>query len=191
MGELRREKVWDLLTRLWHWSLVVAVSAVWYLGEFMSFSTIRWHFYCGYVVLGLLAVRLLWGLVGPPPIRLRALLPAPSAVFAYAKTLGRRAPSGTRGHNPLGALSVLAMLLVLLMQATSGLFIESDDYFEAAPLAHLVSDTVTAKLIVLHKFLGKVILALVALHVAAIGFYLVWKRENLVRPMLTGWKWVK
>lgn len=190
-GELRREKVWDPVTRVWHWLLAIVVIAGWSLGEFMSFSTIRWHFYCGYAVLALVAFRLLWGCIGPAPVRLRALVPRPSSLAAYMRTLGRREPSGLAGHNPLGALAVLAMLVALLAQAGTGLFIESEDYFEPAPLNHLVSGKTAKLLMSVHELCAKVILVLVALHLAAMLFYLLWKRENLVTAMFTGWKRVR
>ncbi len=191
MGELRREKIWDPLTRLWHWVLALVVTTGWCLGKFMTFSTIEWHFYCGYTVLGLIAFRLLWGLVGPQPVRLRTLLPGPRAVLAYVRHLPRRQPSGTPGHNPLGALSVLAMLLLLGAQATSGLFVESDNFFESGPLADQVPEALRDRMSWWHGLLSKGVLGIVAVHVSAIVFYLLWKKENLVWPMLSGWKWVK
>ncbi len=191
MGDLHREKVWDPVTRLWHWVLVIAVSLGWYFGEFMSFTTIQWHFYCGYTILGLVVFRIIYGFIGPAPIRFGALLVSPREIARYLKTVTRREPSGTRGHNPLGSLSVLAMIALLLAQASSGLFLESDDYFEAAPLAGFVSDAVSDPLTWWHKLMAKVILAVVALHVAAIFFYLVWKKENLIKPMITGWKLIR
>ena len=191
MAALRREKIWDPVIRLWHWVLVIVVVTGWCFGEFMKFSTITYHFYCGYAVLSLLAFRLFWGLIGPRPVRLSALVPRPRALLRYVKTLPRREPSGTPGHNPLGALSVIALLLLLGAQATTGLFIESDDFFESGPLAHLVSDAVTNRLTWWHKFLAKGVLGVVALHVTAIFYYLIWKRENLIAAMFTGWKWVK
>jgi len=174
------EKVWDPVTRVWHWVLALVVSLGWYFGEFMSFTTIAWHFYCGYTVLALIAIRLVWGVIGPAPIRLSALLPRPAVLFAYLRTLGRRRPSGLGGHNPLGALSVLAML-----------FVESDVFFDAGPLSHLASDRTVWRLTWWHGFLSKCILVMVVLHLLAVLFYLFWKKEDLIRPMITGWKWVK
>ncbi len=191
MGELRREKIWDPVTRLWHWILAIVVTTGWSLGKFMTFSTIEWHFYCGYTVLGLIAFRLLWGLVGPQPVRLRALLPTPRAVLAYLRHLPRRQPSGTPGHNPVGALSVLAMLVLLGAQASSGLFVESDNFFESGPLAEQVPEAVRDRMSWWHGLLSKGVLGIVAVHVSAIVFYFLWKKENLVGPMLNGWKWVK
>jgi len=187
----KREKIWDPVIRLWHWVLVIVVVAGWSFGEFMSFSNIEWHFYCGYTVLGLMAFRIFWGFVGPAPVRFGALFPSPVRIFDYAKRLGSREPSGTRGHNPLGALAVLAFIVLLSAQAASGLFIESDDFFESGPLAQFVAESVSDRLTWWHKLIAKLILILVCLHVAAIFYYLLWKKENLVKPMLSGWKWVK
>ena len=142
-------------------------------------------------MLGVIAVRLLWGLVGPRPIRLRALLPSPAALKAYIGTLGQRSPSGARGHNPLGSLSVIIILLLLTAQAATGLFLESEDYFETAPLYSMVSDSTVSTLTWWHKLLSKCILAVTILHVVAVFYYWIWKKENLIRPMITGWKWVR
>ena len=191
MKALHREKIWDPVTRLWHWLLATVVITGWCLGEFMSFSTIKWHFYCGYTILGLLAFRYLWGFFGPTPVRYRALFPRPAQVFGYLKDFVRREPSGAHGHTPLGSLSVIAMIVLLTAQACSGLFIESDDYFESGPLSYLVSDATTNRLTWWHHLISKFVLGVVCLHVAAIFFYLLWKKENLIKPMISGWKWVK
>lgn len=191
MTDLHREKIWDPVTRLWHWVFATFVVVGWSFGKFMSFSTIQWHFYCGYTILGLLIFRYLWGFVGPAPVRYRALIPNPAQVFTYLKDFVSRNPSGARGHNPLGSLSVIAMMLLITAQASSGLFIVSDDYFESGPLSYLVSDAASNRLTWWHHLLSKFVLAIVCLHVAAIFYYLVWKKENLIKPMITGWKWVK
>ncbi len=185
------EKIWDPWIRLWHWVLAAVVSLGWYWGEFMSFTSVKWHFYCGYLVLGLIALRLLWGIWGPKQVRLRALIPSPSAFRAYLGDIGERSPSGIAGHNPLGSLSVIVLLLLLTAQATSGLFLEAEDYFETAPLYSVVSESTVATLTWWHKLLSKCILVMTLLHVLAIFYYWIWKRENLIRPMITGWKWVR
>lgn len=191
MEKGRLEKIWDPVTRVWHWVLVLVVSLGWYFGEFMSFTTIEWHFYCGYTVLGLLAFRIIWGFFGPAPVRFRSLFFRPSELLAYIRTVGRRSPSGVPGHNPLGALSVIAILLVLAAQAGSGLFVESDVFFDSGPLSSMVSERTVWRLTWWHKFLSNVVIGLVVLHVLAILYYWLWKKENLIRPMITGWKWVK
>lgn len=188
---LQREKIWDPVTRLWHWVFALAVVANWLLGRFMSFDNIRWHFYGGFFILGLLAFRLAWGLVGPAPVRFASFLPTPAGVVQQLRSFFKRQPSGSPGHNPLGALSVYAMLLAVLGQAVSGLFIESDDFFEAAPLHGVASRGFARIMAVVHHTLPPLILILVLLHVVAILFYLLWKRENLVGPMINGWKWVR
>jgi len=188
---LQLEKIWDPVTRLWHWILVLAVGIGWSFGRFMTFDTIQWHFYIGYLVLGLMGFRYLWGFLGPEPIRYRAILPTPGATLRYLKTVWHRKPSGTPGHNPLGSISVIAMLIVITAQAVTGLFIESDDFFEYGPLAGYVSEATVSRLTWWHHFNADLILILVVLHVVAILFYWLWKKENLVKPMITGWKWVK
>jgi len=191
MQALIPEKVWDLITRLWHWILVLALSTTFVLGKNMSFENISWHFYLGYFILGLILIRLIRGFIGPPEIRFKALLSTPKQLMLYARTLTARKPSGTRGHNPLGSLSVLAMLALILAQAVSGLFIESDDFFEYGPLAGMVSNTVINKMTWWHHTFADVLFIIVTAHIAAILFYLIWKRENLIKPMINGIKLVK
>jgi cytochrome b len=186
-----REKIWDPVTRLWHWVLALAVGSGWTIGKFMSFDNIEWHFYLGYFVLGLVLFRCLWGLLGPAPVRLRALLPTPAELWRYLRHVGKREPGGAAGHNPLGSISVILMLLAVGAQAVTGLFIVSDDFFESGPLAGYVSEATVNRLTWWHHLNADLILVLVALHVGAVLFYLVWKREDLVKPMITGWKWVK
>ncbi len=191
MAPLKLQKIWDPVTRLWHWILATLVISNWVIGEFMSFDNIRWHFYLGYTILGLLVFRIIWGFIGPQPVRWSSLLPIPKKIIKYLKDAPKRTPSGTPGHNPVGALSVLALLLILISQATSGLFIESDDFFESAPLVGYVSSSVVNSMTWWHHWLSDILLILVVLHLLAILFYRLWKKENLVKPMITGWKWVR
>ncbi|HKJ94537.1 MAG TPA: cytochrome b/b6 domain-containing protein [Gammaproteobacteria bacterium] len=191
MKGLQRDKVWDPVSRLWHWVLAVAVVANWIFGSYMTFDTVQWHFYVGYAILALLVFRLIWGFIGPGPVRFKSFLPTPSKVTGYLGHVFKREPSGFAGHTPLGALSVYAILLVVAGQAISGLFIETDDFFDEGPLNDYVSDDVVDLMNSWHHTLPDVILILVILHVAAIAFYWAWKRENLVKPMITGWKWVR
>lgn len=188
---MQREKIWDPVSRLWHWVFALAIVVNWLLGRFMTFDTVRWHFYMGIFILALLLFRLLWGLFGPQPVRFKSFWPTPSRLFRYMRGFLRREPSGAPGHNPLGALSVYALLLVAAAQGITGLFIEAEDFFEAAPLHGYVSERIADFMSSWHHVMPVVILVLVALHVAAILFYWIWKRENLLKPMITGWKWVK
>jgi cytochrome b len=189
--QLKLQKIWDPVTRLWHWVLALLVILNWVFGEFMSFDTVVWHFYLGYAVLGLLAYRILWGVVGPQNVRWKSLFSGPREIMKYLAKISHREPSGTPGHNPVGSLSVLALIVVLLGQGVTGLFIESDDFFESGPLVGYVSEDVISRMTWLHHQFAEVLLVLVVLHLAAIVFYRIWKRENLVKPMISGWKWVR
>jgi len=191
MEGYRREAVWDPVTRLWHWLLAASVITGWILGEFRTFSIMQWHIYLGYLTGGLLVFRYIWGWVGPAPIRHRTLVASLRGIPAYLRRLGHRRPSGVAGHNPLGALSVIALVLALTAQVVTGLFSEDDALFFSGPLASEVSSDTIELMTSYHHLFSNVVLVLVALHVAAILFYLVWKRENLVVPMLNGLKWVK
>ncbi len=183
--------VWDVPTRLFHWALVICVCAAWYIGYYRDFSNIDYHFYLGYAIGGLVVFRLLWGVVGPQPIRLASLFHGPASVFRYLSKVFRREPSGTRGHNPIGSLSVLAMLLSLAVQVTTGLFAEDDGLFASGPLAVYVNANTILQMNEIHYYNSRILFALVGLHVFAGLFYLIWKRENLIGAMITGKKWVK
>ena len=191
MEGYRREVVWDPVTRLWHWLLAASVITGWTLGEFRTFSIMQWHIYLGYLTGGLLVFRYVWGWVGPAPIRHRTLFASLRDIPAYLRRLGSRQPSGVAGHNPVGALSVILMVLALTAQVVTGLFAEDDALFFSGPLASEVSSDTVETMTSVHHLFSNIVLVLVALHVAAILFYQVWKRENLVLPMLNGRKWVK
>ncbi|MDO5614171.1 MAG: cytochrome b/b6 domain-containing protein [Paracoccus sp. (in: a-proteobacteria)] len=184
-----RVKLWDPLLRGFHWILAVLVIAAWCLGKFGPLN--MWlHFWLGYTIIGLVAFRLIWGIVGPKPARFTSFVRGPGAIIGYARHMFERRPSYWPGHNPLGALSVLALLAVLIWQVGTGLIADPDDYINIGPLASEVSRATSRKAVGWHHLGANLILILVLLHVAVIMFYRFWKRENLIRPMLTGWKWV-
>ena len=191
MEGYRQEPVWDRVTRLWHWLLAASVITGWALGEFRTFSIMQWHIYLGYFTGALLLFRYAWGWAGPAPVRHRTLFVSLRDMPAYLRRVGVRSPSGVPGHNPVGALSVIAMVLALTAQVVTGLFSKDDALFHSGPLASEVSSDTVVMMTGYHNLFAKVVLVLVALHVAAILFYLVWKRENLIAPMLSGRKWVK
>ncbi len=174
-------RVWDLPTRIFHWSLALCVIG---LVATAQFGQMNWHFRLGYAVLTLLLFRLLWGLVGGRWSRFSAFLYAPATLWRYLH--GRGDPLHAVGHSPTGALSVLALLLVLLAQVGSGLF--SDDEIAASgPFASRVSGELVSLATWYHRSVGKpLLLALVALHIAAILYYLLRRHQNLIRPMFSG-----
>jgi cytochrome b len=175
-----RIKVWDLPTRLFHWLLFLAVAAALWTG-WVGGSWIDWHARLGLLVLGLLVFRIIWGFLGSTYARFAQFAPTPGRVLAYLRGRWRG-----EGHNPLGALSVFALLGVLTWQAVSGLF-SNDDIAFKGPLASLVSSDTSTWLSGLHRQGLWIILGLVALHLAAIAVYAL-RGKNLVKPMLVGWK---
>ena len=176
-----RVRVWDLPTRLFHWSLaaLVAVSVV---TAKLGGLWLDWHMRSGYAILALLVFRLLWGVAGSRHARLGHFVRGPRIVLAY---LQGRHPHDGAGHNPLGALSVVAILAVLLAQASTGLF-TNDGSFTEGPLAKLVSSATGERLSTIHRWGELAVYALTALHLAAVLFYLVVRRDDLIGPMITG-----
>ena len=187
---VRAVRVWDPALRLFHWALVVAVATAWGLGEFGP-AIMTWHVWAGYAVCGLVLFRVLWGVAGPRTARFAAFLAGPRAVARYAATLPLREPSRWPGHSPLGGWAVVAMLLLLAAQAGTGLVSDPEDYINVGPLAHLVSPETSRAANGWHAWLSRALLALVALHVAVVLFYRLWKREDLIGPMIHGRKRVR
>lgn len=185
-----RVRLWDPLLRIYHWLLAGLVITNWLLGKFGP-AVMTLHFWFGYAILGLLVFRLVWGIVGPEPARFTSFVRGPRATWDYVRHLHLRQPSHWPGHNPMGAFSVIAMLAVLLWQVGSGLVLDPDDFINIGPLADQVSRETSRAAVGWHDLGANLILVLVLLHVAVIAYYRVWKREDLVRPMITGWKWVR
>ncbi|MDR2238845.1 MAG: cytochrome b/b6 domain-containing protein [Zoogloeaceae bacterium] len=177
----KRIRLWDLPTRLFHWLLVAAVAAAVVCGQ-LGGNLIVWHGRIGLFVVGLIAFRIVWGVLGSTYARFIHFLPTPARVFAYLRGEWREP-----GHNPLGALSVFAMIAVVGFQAVSGLFANDDIAFQG-PLYDLVGQDASNRLTSLHHLAGNLLYVLVGLHVAAIAFYRFVKKDNLVWPMFTGRK---
>ena len=181
-SSLIKVRVWDLPTRVFHWSLVLGIVGLAISGT-IGGNAMLWHFRFGYAVLTLLLFRIVWGLVGGRWSRFGAFIYAPQTIIYYLK--GRGKPAHSVGHNPLGAGSVFAMLAALLAQVGSGLFSDDDIAF-AGPLTRFVSNATVSLATNYHKNIGKwIILALVLLHIAVIVFYLS-RKHNLVNAMLHG-----
>jgi len=174
----KRIPIWDLPTRLFHWLLVLLLPCSWLSAEF---DAMRIHELCGYTVLTLLGFRLVWGLIGSRHSRFADFVRGPVAVLRYWRSQG----DAPEGHNPAGGWSVLAMLLLLLVQAVTGLY-NADDVGFSGPLNHTVRNSLADTLGEWHEINFNLLLALIALHIGAIAFYFVRRGRNLVRPMLTG-----
>lgn len=180
------QRVWDIPTRLFHWLLAAAIVGAYWTGEFGGIDK-TWHMRFGYAILALIGFRILWGLFGSAPSRFASFLAGPRAILSYMATLGERRAKPYATHNPLGALSVVALLAAALLQAATGLFAD-DAILTQGPLARLAPGWVSSLATNIHAWNIWVLIALVALHLAAIAFYHFYKRENLVGAMITGRK---
>ena len=179
-------RVWDLPTRLFHWALVICVVGL--AVTAYSETGLDWHARLGYTVLALLLFRVVWGFIGGRWSRFASFLYSPSSVVAYLR--GRSHPDHLVGHNPLGAGSVLAMLAFLLAQVGTGLVSDDESSFQG-PLNRFVSSSKALAATWYHKQVGQwVLLGLVLLHVVAVLYYVLKKRQALVGAMVGGDKHV-
>jgi cytochrome b len=181
----RAVRVWDLPTRLFHWALTAAVIGSVVTAK-IGGSAMTWHFRIGFVVLGLLLFRLVWGLVGGHWSRFGRFVYGPGAVLRYLRGRSRDDEHHDVGHNPLGSFSVFALLAMLLLQVATGL-VADDEIANRGPLNRFVASSTAGKATHWHHDYGQwIIIALVALHVLAILWYLLRQRRNLIAPMIGG-----
>jgi cytochrome b len=174
--------VWDLPLRVTHWAMVFAVAGC-FATHYAGIEWFAWHRRCGYVVLVLAVFRVLWGIVGTQHARFASFVRGPRTVLQYLR--GRVARPV--GHNPLGALSVLALLALMLLQASTGLF-ANDEIMNTGPFYGWIAPELSNRITSLHRYSSDVLLVLVAMHLAAIAWYALVRRERLVPPMFTGRK---
>lgn len=179
-------RIWDLPTRVMHWGLVLSVFGAWLTRE-LEGDWFAWHTRFGYAVLLLAATRILWGFVGTRHARFGDFVRGPAVILAYLRAPKDDPARHTAGHNPLGALMILALLVMLTVQAVLGLF-ANDQVMEAGPLFGYVDPATSDRLTTLHERLFDVLAAAIGLHVAAAFYYLWVRRENLILPMITGRK---
>jgi cytochrome b len=173
--------VWDLPVRITHWLLVVCVAGCW-ATHYAGVEWFEWHRRLGYGALVLVAFRVVWGFVGTRHARFANFLRGPRAIVAYLRS-GRE----TTGHNPLGALGVVALLGLLGSQAATGLF-ANDEIMNAGPFYGWIAPESSNRLTSLHRANSDWLLAMIALHVLAVGWYALVRRRALLRAMLTGRK---
>jgi len=182
--DAKRIALWDLPTRVFHWALVILIVAAYTTGQ-IGGAAIDWHARIGLTILGLVVFRLVWGLIGSTHARFASFFPTPSTVLAYLRGQWRGV-----GHNPLGAFSVFGMLALIMVQFGTGLFANDDIAFDG-PLAKLISKELSDRLTGIHLFSINLLIALVVLHLAAILYYVGFKKEKLIKPMINGWKVVE
>jgi cytochrome b len=183
---------WDLPTRLFHWALVLGIASAWIsyrFAETLGDPTLVWHRWIGLTIMILLVWRLLWGLFGSSTSRFASFLRSPRAALQYARDLAAGGTKHYLGHNPLGAYMVMALLGVLLLQASFGLFSVDDNDLTGGPLYRLVSEEANKWATRWHgRIFDFAILPLGAIHIATNALYGALKKEPLITAMITGAK---
>lgn len=178
-------RVWDLPTRVFHWTLTLSVIGSFTTG-YIGGNALVWHLRLGYLAFTLLLFRIVWGFVGGHWSQFRRFTYAPTTSLRYLRGASRPEEHHDVGHNPLGAFSVYALLLMLAAQVATGLFAD-DEIATTGPLNKFVAGKTASLLTWWHKEIGqRAIMVLVLLHVAAIAWYWLRRRQNLVGPMLSG-----
>ena len=172
-------RIWDLPVRTFHWLLVITI-----LGSFITVkiggNAMTWHARFGYLVIALISFRLIWGFIGSHHARFANFIKGPRAIIEYFKN-----PLPTPGHSPLGGVAVVVLITLFTAQALAGLFASDDIAFDG-PLAKYVSSYWVELLTSLHRLNEPVLLGLILIHVTAIFYYRIFKKQDLIQPMLTG-----
>lgn len=176
--------IWDAPVRLFHWLMVVLVTAAYVT---LKLNWIDWHVRLGETLLALLIARLLWGCFGSETARFRSFVASPAAALRHLRRLFHREPDLQVGHNAAGGWMVLLLLALLLTETLSGLYV-NNEIADQGPLSELVPAWLANAISTLHGLVWYVLLAAVALHVLVIALYAVAKGHNLLRPMLTGYQ---
>lgn len=177
-GSTARIAVWDLPTRLFHWVLVVLIALSWWSAEKHLYDL---HLWLGVAVVTLILFRLLWGLFGSSTARFVNFVRGPAAIRDYLGGKWRGI-----GHNPLGALSVIALLAMVAIQTGMGLFASDEDGLLLGPLSGFLSPSASEEMAELHEDFFDILLVFIGIHIAAVLFYWVAKKQNLIGPMITG-----
>ncbi|WEM45575.1 cytochrome b/b6 domain-containing protein (plasmid) [Photobacterium sp. DA100] len=178
--------VWDSFIRGYHWLQAFTVGGLWYTG---TEGLMDWHFSLAYLLLALLATRLIWGIIGSETAQFHRFVRSPRAVIQYLATSTRgnkQTNPPSAGHNPAGAYMVVAFMLLLIAQLATGLF-ANDDIISEGPFAYLISGETSSFLTEIHAVNFNLILGAICVHLAAIMLYFL-RKDNLVTPMLTGRK---
>jgi len=175
--------IWDLPTRLFHWTLAALIAFSWWTAEEHHDDL---HLYSGFAILSLLLFRILWGLVGSSTARFVNFVRGPKAILDYATTLHRRDTPHAHGHNALGAISIVVMLGLVLTVVVLGLFAVDVDGLYSGPLSSYVTFKQGRHIAHLHYDWFNILLWMIGLHLAAVLFYFLYKRQNLIGPMISG-----
>ncbi len=182
-GNTTRVRVWDLPLRIFHWLLAALTAVMLVSAELENFDL---HITTGKCIVILLISRIVWGLLGSSNARLSALVFKPRDYLDYIRKLPERKPGYTVSHSPIGSLAVIAILLALITQLTTGLFAADVDGLIEGPFAYYVSYETSRFASDIHLTHIRWLIALIVLHIAANLFYYIYKRDNLIKPMITG-----
>lgn len=176
--------VWDIFIRIFHFFLIYAM-----IGAYISFEKghIEHHALWGITILSLLVFRILWGVLGSYPARFKNFIFSIPEIFSYLKDFFKSSSQKYYGHNPIGGLSVMAMILCIFLQSLSGLAMTDDIFFEA-PFYAVFPENILSIIDIIHRQNFNIILFLIGVHIFAVFFYLLFKQENLIMPMVTGYK---
>ena len=185
-GHKHSVATWDAPVRIFHWTLALLMVFSVTTG-LAGGNAMVWHMRSGYAILTLVLFRVLWGFVGSTTARFSDFLYGPGRALAFVRDILGRRPAHFPGHNPVGGWMVLLLLILVLAQAGTGLF-ANDDISTEGPLYRYISKEFSDQLTGLHKLNVKILYGLVALHIAAVFYHLLWRGENLVRAMFTGYK---
>ncbi len=180
---IARTRIWDLPTRLFHWVLTIGVVFSFATGK-LGGDWLTWHFRSGYVIAALLLFRFVWGFAGSRYALFSSFLPSPRRIWRRVRAKPDATPASA-GHSAIGTLSVYALLLVLAAQIATGVFSNNGSFIEG-PWVKFVSGATSDRLSSVHYYTHWLIAALAALHVAAIAFYWLKRKQDLLTPMLTG-----
>ena len=176
-------QVWDPYTRIWHWLLLLGIVFQYITGEVLD-DQIQNHALVGYGLLGMMTFRVLWGLIGPETVRFVSFVPTPKRLISY---LTGEASTPYATHNPLGAMAVIGFIIIILIQALSGLFM-TDDIFFTAPLHAWLSEDITDSISRLHDWAFNLLLLFMAIHIAAVFYHRFTTEPYIVKAMFTGAK---
>jgi cytochrome b len=186
MHKHQKALIWDIPTRLFHWLLAICIVAQWATAE-LADDLMNWHFYIGYFTLGLIIFRLVWGFIGPRHARFSQFLVSPTKSWHYFKNLLLRKEKSYPGHNPVGGLIVPVVIIVIGIQAISGLF-ATDDVLHSGPYMSSVGTDMQATLDWLHHKTFDLITVIIVVHLLALIWHKFVAKDHIIKAMLTGEK---
>jgi cytochrome b len=185
---MKKHLVWDIPVRLFHWLLVLCLFGQWLTAEVLE-DAMDIHFYIGYFTLGLIIFRLIWGFFGTKYARFNSFIASPKTVLSYLKNMPTKQHTFSIGHNSLGGLILPAVIILVGLQAISGLF-TTDDIVYTGPYYASADSNLQQYMQWLHHNIFDLLLVIIGIHLIAIGWYLIFLKHNLILPMLDGKKMV-